>query len=62
MRHGSVEEWPEILKDLKKAKANIQEFVFSMKAVKDKLDKGFNLQQEISLIEEFVKQTDHGSV
>ena len=50
LRRGSVEEWPELLKDLKKAKSNIQEFADSLTAVKDKLDRGVSLKKEISLI------------
>ena len=26
LRRGSVEEWPELLKDLKRAKSNVREF------------------------------------
>ena len=62
LRRGSVEEWPELLKDLKRAKSNVREFADSLQAVKDKLDRGVSLKKEFSLIKDFVKQIDHGKV
>lgn len=56
--NGPSGSWSDVSKYFAKAKSNVREFGQDMKACQEKIEKGVSLRQEISLIEDFVQETD----